>query len=113
MHCLGQPRDLHRGASSASCDHRKECAARGGTPSIRRYSSARPNRADAEQTRLETPAFLGHENLFFEEKCPFDLHPGFVRETDGKPVLSNILGTRTSVRSNELAFLVHATNEAV
>ena len=76
-----------------------------------RLRSVEPSRRHAKSAS-RCPAILGLESRYFEVKCPFDLHLGFARDKDGKPGLRNLLGTRTPVRSNKLASLVHVTNEA-
>lgn len=76
-----------------------------------RVHSVEPSRRHAKSAS-RCPAILGLESRYFEVKCPFDLRLAFDRDKDGKPGLRNLLGTRSAVRPNKLASLVHVTNEA-
>ena len=58
------------------------------------------------------PAILNLESRYVEVKCPFDLRLGFVRDSDGRPGLRNLLGPASPVRSNKLADLMHLVHEA-
>ena len=57
------------------------------------------------------PAILNLESRYFEVKCPFDLRLGFARDENGKPMLRNLLGQRSPVRSKKLTSFLHLTPE--
>ena len=75
-----------------------------------RVRSADTRRRHAKSA-ARCPAIVGLESRYFEVKCPFDLHLTFVRDKDGKPGLRNLLGSRSPVRANKLATLLHIANE--
>ncbi|MEM7237386.1 MAG: hypothetical protein AAF501_06125 [Pseudomonadota bacterium] len=58
------------------------------------------------------PAVINLESRYFEVKCPFDLHLRFVRDTDGKPALRNMLSDMSPVRAKKLNSLLYVTSEA-
>ena len=76
-----------------------------------RVRSVRPSRRHAKSAS-RCPAILGLESRYFEVKCPFDLHLAFTRDKEGKPGLRNLLGTKSPVRANKLASLLHVVGEA-
>jgi hypothetical protein len=58
------------------------------------------------------PAILNMESRYFVIKCPFDIHVGFERTHDGKPVIKNKAGSGSSIRSSRLGEKLHMVNEA-
>jgi hypothetical protein len=45
-------------------------------------------------------------------RCPFDMHIGFARDEKGKPVLRNLLGSKSPVRPSKLNNFLSLTNES-
>lgn len=76
-----------------------------------RVRSAEINRRHAKSAS-RCPAVINLESRYFEVKCPFDLHLAFVRGTEGRPGLRNLLGERSPVRMNKLASVLHLIDEA-
>ena len=58
------------------------------------------------------PAVINLEGRYFVVRCPFDLNIGFDRNKEGKPVLRNLAGERSSIRASKLGEKLHLTNEA-
>ena len=48
------------------------------------------------------PAVIGLESRYFLIRCPFDLHLAFTRDDNGRPVLRNLDGDKSAVRSNKI-----------
>lgn len=57
------------------------------------------------------PAVINMESRYFMVKCPFDIHIGFMRDDKGKPVLSNLSGSQSSIRASKLGEKLHVTSE--
>ncbi len=76
-----------------------------------RVRSADMNRNHAKSAS-RCPAVINLESRYFEIKCPFDLSLQFTRDDKGKPVLRNLLGERSPVRSNKLNELLYIVPEA-
>lgn len=57
------------------------------------------------------PAVLQLESRYFVINCPFDSHLRFDRDSSGKPILINVLGDTSPVRSNKLRELLTVVNE--
>ena len=76
-----------------------------------RVRSAEISRRHAKSAS-RCPAIINLESRYFEVKCPFDLHLAFVRDSEGRPNLRNLLGHQSPVRSTKLASLIQITNEA-
>ena len=45
-------------------------------------------------------------------RCPFDLHLGFDRDKNGKPLLKNLLGDKSPVRRSKLNNLLTVVAES-
>ena len=60
-----------------------------------------PNKAHAKSA-ARCPAVRNMESRFFQIRCPFDLHLGFDRDAQGRPVLVNRMGRESPVRSAKL-----------
>ena len=71
----------------------------------------------AEQNRVHAksasrcPAVINMESRYFLIRCPFDIHIGFERDKDGRPVLRNLAGTKGGIRVSKLGEKLHITNE--
>ena len=76
-----------------------------------RVRSAEINRRHAKSAS-RCPAIINLESRYFEVKCPCDLHLAFVRDSDGRPNLRNLLGEQSPVRATKLASLIQIMNEA-
>ena len=48
------------------------------------------------------PAVLDHEARMFEVPCPIDVRLGFRRDDKGQPLLANLDGDKSSIRSKHL-----------
>lgn len=57
------------------------------------------------------PAIINMESRYFMVKCPFDIYIGFARDDKGKPVLRNLVGTKSSIRASKLGEKLHITSE--
>lgn len=57
------------------------------------------------------PAVVNLESRYVVVRCPFDLHIGFKRETSGKPVLRNLMGSKSPVRGSKLNQLLTLVSE--
>lgn len=75
-----------------------------------RVRSADVNKKHAKSAS-RCPAVINLESRYFAIKCPFDLHIGFARDKDGKPILRNLSGEASSVRASKLGQKLHITNE--
>jgi len=75
-----------------------------------RLSSGAENREHAKSAS-RCPAVISMESRYFIIKCPFDIHLGFGRDSEGKPVLINRAGTASAIRGSKLGQAVHLTNE--
>ena len=75
-----------------------------------RFRGAEKNRTHAKSAS-RCPAVINMESRYFVIKCPFDLNLGFDRDADGKPVLRNLSGGMSGVRSTKLREKVHMTAE--
>lgn len=58
------------------------------------------------------PAVVQMESRYFVIKCPFDLHIGFKRDDSGKPVLVNLAGVGSPIRSNKIGQVLTLVGEA-
>lgn len=58
------------------------------------------------------PGVVNLESRYFMIRCPYDIHIGFERDKQGKPVLVNRSGTRSSIRANRLGQVLHLVNES-
>jgi hypothetical protein len=76
-----------------------------------RVRSVEMNRTHAKSAS-RCPAVINMESRYFEIKCPFDLHLQFARDKDGKPVLQNMLGEASPIRSKKLREHIHLIDEA-
>jgi hypothetical protein len=47
-------------------------------------------------------AVIGMESPYVMVRCPFDMHIGFARDEKGKPVLRNLLGSKSPIRPSKL-----------
>ena len=75
-----------------------------------RVRSAEMNQRHAKSAS-RCPAIIGLESRYVEVKCPIDLHVAFGRGKDGRPMLRNVLGHKSPVRSKKLTSLLHLVNE--
>ena len=75
-----------------------------------RVRSADMNKVHAKSAS-RCPAVINLESRYFEIKCPFDLSLQFVRDTNGKPALRNLLGDHSPLRKKKLAELISITAE--
>lgn len=75
-----------------------------------RVRSADVNKKHAKSAS-RCPAVINLESRYFAIKCPFDIHIGFTRDKDGKPVLRNLAGEASTVRASKLGQKLHITNE--
>ena len=76
-----------------------------------RLRSADVNRSHAKSAS-RCPAIIGLENRYVMVRCPFDLHLGFDRDKNGKPLLKNLLGDKTPVRRSKLNNLLTVVAES-
>lgn len=76
-----------------------------------RLRSADVNRAHAKSAS-RCPAIIALENRYVMVRCPFDLHLGFDRDKNGKPILKNLLGDKSPVRRSKLNNLLSVTTES-
>ncbi len=76
-----------------------------------RIRSADINREHAKSAS-RCPAVLNLENRYVLVRCPIDLHIAFERDPEGRPVLRNLLGDKSSIRSNKLKKMLSITNES-
>ena len=76
-----------------------------------RMRSADTNR-DHAKSASRCPAVINLEARYFVIKCPFTMHIGFERDSEGKPHLKNKIGEKSPVRPNKLADLVTLVAEA-
>ena len=76
-----------------------------------RLRSADVNRAHAKSAS-RCPAIIALENRYVIVRCPFDLHLGFDRDKNGKPILKNLLGDKSPVRRSKLNNLLSVTTES-
>lgn len=76
-----------------------------------RLRSAKTDRRHAKSA-ARCPAILNLESRYVEVPCPFDLHLGFTRTDQGRPVLRNLAGPASPLRANKLSGLIHLVNEA-
>lgn len=75
-----------------------------------RVRSVEMNREHAKSAS-RCPAVINMESRYFMVKCPFDIHIGFARDNDGKPVLRNLAGTQPAIRGSKLGEKLHMTSE--
>lgn len=75
-----------------------------------RMRSAEVNRTHAKSAS-RCPAIINMESRYFVIPVPYDLHLRFVRDTNGKPALKNMLGEASPVRGNILKQKLHITSE--
>lgn len=75
-----------------------------------RVRSADLNRKHAKSAS-RCPAVINLESRYFAIKCPFDIHIGFTRDKEGKPVLRNLAGEASPIRASKLGQKLHITNE--
>lgn len=66
---------------------------------------------DHAKSASRCPAVINLESRYFAVKCPFDINIGFGRDKDGKPVLRNLAGQKSTVRASKLGEKLHLTNE--
>lgn len=75
-----------------------------------RVRSADMNKSHAKSAS-RCPAVINLESRYFLIRCPYDLNLGFARDKDGKAVLRNLNGDRSTIRSNKLSDKLHVTPE--
>lgn len=75
-----------------------------------RVRTADVNREHAKSAS-RCPAVINLESRYFLVRCPFDIHIGFDRDQNGKPVLKNLAGTQSGIRASKLGEKLHITNE--
>ncbi len=75
-----------------------------------RVRSVEVNR-EHSKSASRCPAVINMESRYFMVKCPFDIHIGFARDDDGKPMLRNLAGTQSSIRASKLGGKLHLTSE--
>jgi len=75
-----------------------------------RLLSRAPNRGHAKSA-ARCPAVKNLETRFFQVRCPYDLHLGFLRDARGRPGLVNRLGAASPVRAGKLAEAIHLVPE--
>lgn len=75
-----------------------------------RVRTAEVNR-DHAKSASRCPAVINLESRYFMVRCPFDVHVGFDRDKDGKPVLRNLAGAKSAIRANKLGEKLHLTPE--
>lgn len=76
-----------------------------------RVSSRRPNRSHSKSAS-RCPAVIQLESRYFVVKCPFDLHLGFRRDENGKPCITNLAGSESTIRSKKLGQVVTLVAES-
>ena len=76
-----------------------------------RVRSADLNRKHSKSAS-RCPAVINLESRHFMVKCPYDIHIGFDRNKDGKPVLRNLAGESSAIRASKLGEKLHLTSEA-
>ena len=83
------------------------------TGSIVYFPPERLRTVDLNRTHAKSasrcPAVIGLESRYVMVRCPFDMHIGFVRDDKGKPVLRNLMGSKSPVRSAKLNQLLSIT----
>ena len=86
------------------------------TSSIVYFPPERLRTIDLKRTHAKSasrcPAVTGLESRYVMVRCPFDMHIGFVRDDKGKPVLRNLMGSKSPVRSAKLNQLLTITSES-
>ena len=86
------------------------------TGSIVYFPPERFRTVDLDQTHAKSasrcPAVIGLEGRYVIVCCPFDMHIGFVRNDKGKPVLRNLMGSKSPVRFAKLNQLLSITSES-
>ncbi len=75
-----------------------------------RVKSVDLNRTHAKSAS-RCPAVVNIESRYFEVKCPYDIQLQFVRDASGKPMLKNLLGEKSTLRTDKLSKLVTLVNE--
>ena len=75
-----------------------------------RVRSIEVNREHAKSAS-RCPAVINMESRYFMVKCPFDIHIGFARDEQGKPVMRNLAGTKSAIRASKLGEKLHMTSE--
>lgn len=75
-----------------------------------RVRSADLNRRHAKSAS-RCPAVINLESRHFLIRCPFDIHVGFARDGQGRPVLRNLAGEASAIRASKLGEKLHLTNE--
>jgi len=75
-----------------------------------RVRTADVNRVHAKSAS-RCPAVINLESRYFLVRCPFDIHVGFDRDKNGKPVLKNLAGPQSGIRANKLGEKLHITSE--
>ena len=78
------------------------------------YDAPRPiSRNDVKPQHAKSasfcPAVLDHEARLVEVSCPFDLELGYRRDEKGQPLLQNLAGDMSSIRTKHLNQLVNLT----
>ena len=75
-----------------------------------RVRSVEMNKTHAKSAS-RCPAVINLESRYFAIRCPFDMHLGFARDKDGKPVLRNLMGETSPVRGKMLNKHLYVTGE--
>jgi hypothetical protein len=75
-----------------------------------RVRSADLNRRHAKSAS-RCPAVINLESRHFLIRCPFDIHIGFARDGQGKPMLRNLAGEASAIRASKLGEKLHLTSE--
>ena len=66
-----------------------------------RVRSVQMNKQHAKSAS-RCPAILGLESRYFEIKCPFDIEIAYELDPEGNPIIRNLLGEKSPVRSNKM-----------
>ena len=76
-----------------------------------RRVNSREARRDHAKSASRCPAVLNLESRYFEVPCPFDIHIGFGRDKDGRPILRNLAGEKSAIRGSTLGKRISITKE--
>jgi hypothetical protein len=68
-------------------------------------------RAPHAKSLTYCPAMLDHESRLVEVPCPIDARIRFKRDAQGRPVLENVLGDASPIRSGHLGQMVKLVSE--
>jgi hypothetical protein len=76
-----------------------------------RRVNSRDARRDHAKSASRCPAVLNLESRYFEVPCPFDIHIGFGRDKEGRPILRNLAGEKSAIRGSSLGKRISITKE--